>query len=178
MTTRPRIWSLLPLALVSCLVLVCAAALRKDPRHLPSPLLDRPAPAFSAARLGKLDEHIKSDDLLGQPWVLNVWASWCGACQQEHEVVKKLAAGPVPVYGLNYKDGSAPARAWLARLGDPYRASLSDPDGRIGMDFGVYGLPETFVIDGQGKVRYRHPGPLTQEQLDRHVLPLLKELKG
>lgn len=180
MSAIHRIWPLLPLALLLGLVALFAAALKHDPRKLPSPLLDRPAPAFLAPRLGQsgLGLPIDSREMKGRPWVLNVWASWCTACQQEHDVVKQLAAGPVPVYGLNYKDPVPQAQAWLARLGDPYRASITDPHGRIGMEFGVYGLPETFVIDSQGKVRFRHAGPLTREQVERQVLPLLKELQG
>jgi len=173
-----RIWPLLPLVLVLGLLQLFAAGLRQDPRRLPSPLLDKPAPTFAATRLGHPDQVIDSRVLLGQPWVLNVWASWCTACQHEHEVVKRLAVGSIPVYGLNYKDVAPQAQAWLSRWGDPYRASIADPDGRIGMDFGVYGLPETFVIDRQGRVRFRHAGPLTKEQLDRQLLPLLKELQG
>lgn len=173
-----RLWRLLPLTAALGLIALFAAGLRHDPRQLPSALLDRSAPHFTATRLGHASEPIGSAQLQGRPWVLNVWASWCGACVQEHAVVTRLAAGGIPVYGLNYKDPVPEALAWLARHGNPYRATIADPDGRIGMDFGVYGLPETFVIDAQGKVRFRHAGPLTSEQLERELLPLLKELAG
>lgn len=177
MSTLRRVWPLLPLAVALGLMTLFAAGLRHDPRQLPSALLGQPAPTFSAARLGHADQVVTSAQMRDQPWVLNVWASWCTACADEHEAVKQLATGTAPVYGLNYKDAAPQAQAWLARMGDPYRASIADPDGRIGMDFGVYGLPETFVIDREGRVRFRHAGPLTKERVERELLPLLKSLR-
>jgi cytochrome c biogenesis protein CcmG/thiol:disulfide interchange protein DsbE len=153
------------------------AGLGLNPREVPSPLIDRPAPAFSLPRLDDPGKSIRREDLLGKVWVLNVWASWCAPCQQEHPLVIDLAKRTrVPVYGLNYKDQPGNARAWLQRLGDPYAATLIDFDGRVGIDWGVYGVPETFVIDTKGQVRYKHIGPLTEQAVRERIEPLLKQL--
>ena len=118
-------------------------------------------------------------ELRGKPWVLNVWASWCVACRAEHPLLVAFSKrGLAPVYGLDYKDARADATAWLARFGDPYEASLSDADGRVGIDYGVYGVPETFVIDKQGWIRHKVIGPLTAEILRDTVLPLVRKLDG
>ena len=155
---------LVPLGLFLVLVGFLYAGLGLNPREVPSPLIDRPAPAFSLPRLDDPGKSIRREDLLGKVWVLNVWASWCAPCQQEHPLVIDLAKRTrVPVYGLNYKDQPGNARAWLQRLGDPYAATLIDFDGRVGIDWGVYGVPETFVIDAKGQVRYKHIGPLTEQ---------------
>lgn len=172
----PRLWAMLPLAALLALVALFAFALRHDPRALPSALIGHPAPAFAAPSLQDPSSLLHSRSLHGRPWVLHVWASWCDTCQAEHAVVRKLAQGPLPVYGLNYKDASSDALAWLQRMGDPYRRSVADPHGRIGMDYGVYGVPETFVIDRHGRVRYRHAGPLTEALLDAKLRPLMAEL--
>ena len=122
---------------------------------------------------------MRRDDLLGKAWVLNVWASWCGPCRDEHPQVLALARGKhAPIIGLNYKDARDDARGWLKQLGDPYTVSLSDADGRIGIDFGVYGVPETFVIDKGGVIRFKHVGPLTAAVVQTRIVPLLKELNG
>ncbi len=174
-----------PLAVLLALLMLLGAGLRRDPKVLPSPLVDRPAPAFRLATLGTgdgrsgLPAHLSADDLRGQVWMLNVWASWCTACQLEHPVLMDFArSGVLPVYGLNYKDAPEPARGWLARHGNPYQASLSDPEGSAGMDWGVYGVPETFIVDAQGVVRFKHTGPLTPEVLREQVLPLVRRLRG
>ncbi len=168
---------LVPLGLFLVLVGFLYAGLGLNPREVPSPLIDRPAPAFSLPRLDDPGESIRREDLLGKVWVLNVWASWCAPCQQEHPLVIDLAKRTrVPVYGLNYKDQPGNARAWLQRLGDPYAATLIDFDGRVGIDWGVYGVPETFVIDAKGQVRYKHIGPLTEQAVRERIEPLLKQL--
>jgi cytochrome c biogenesis protein CcmG, thiol:disulfide interchange protein DsbE len=169
---------LIPLALLGLLVAVLAAGLRHDPRHLPSALIGHPAPAFDLPRLGAANQSMSSDALRGQVWILNVWASWCEACRDEHPVLMAFAAsGAVPVYGLNYEDEREPALQWLETAGDPYVASFVDHDGRTGIDYGVYGVPETFVIDRAGVVRYRQAGPLTRATLTRVILPLVGKLQ-
>ncbi|MFO1339829.1 MAG: DsbE family thiol:disulfide interchange protein [Burkholderiaceae bacterium] len=159
------------------LVVFLAVGLKLDPREVPSPLIDKPAPAFAAPTLADPARKLKRDDLLGQVWVLNVWASWCGACRDEHPVlVDYVRRHPLTLIGLNYKDEREAGAQWLRQLGNPYTDSLFDPQGRIGLDYGVYGVPETFVIDRQGVVRYKHIGPLTPEVLRDTVEPLLKKL--
>jgi cytochrome c biogenesis protein CcmG/thiol:disulfide interchange protein DsbE len=170
---------LLPLVLFLVLVGFLAAGLGHDPRELPSPLVGKPAPAFQAAALARPEATIRRDDLLGKVWLLNVWASWCGACRDEHPVLLDFARrGGVPIYGLNYKDQREDGVFWLRQHGNPYTDSLFDPQGRIGIDFGVYGVPETFVIDRAGVVRYKHVGPITPAVLRDKIEPLLRQLNG
>jgi len=168
---------LLPLAAFAILAGFLYAGLSLNPREVPSPLIGKPAPAFALPRLDTPEVTVRREDLLGKTWVLNVWASWCAPCREEHPLVVDLARRqPVPVIGLNYKDRPGDARAWLQRLGDPYAATLIDFDGKVGIDFGVYGVPETFVIDRQGVVRFKHVGPLTPAVIQKKLEPLLKEL--
>ena len=170
---------LIPLAVFVALVAFLAAGLKLDPREVPSPLIGKPAPDFALTRLDQPALTIRRADLLGQVWMLNVWASWCTACREEHPVLLDFARRRlVPVYGLNYKDQRAAGLRWLANSGDPYESSLFDPDGRVGIDWGVYGVPETFVIDREGVVRYKHIGPLTPEVLRDRIEPLLRQLHG
>ena len=172
-----RLWFLIPLFAFFALAAILAVGLKRDPREVPSPLIDKPAPRFTLPRLDDPSKTIGLDDLRGKVWVLNVWASWCVACRQEHPLLMEFAKKRlVPVYGLDYKDDRADAQAWLARFGNPYEASLSDTDGRVGIDFGVYGVPETFVIDASGVIRLKHIGPLTPEVLADKIEPLLKKL--
>ena len=169
---------LLPFAVFIAIGLALMAGLRRDPRELPSALVGKPAPAFELPVLEADGRTVRASDLRGKVWMLNVWASWCGPCQLEHPLIMDLARQTrVPVVGLNYKDKPEAARAWLQRLGNPYSAALVDPDGRTGIDFGVYGVPETFVIDGEGIVRFRQAGPLTAEALEKRVLPLMRQLE-
>jgi cytochrome c biogenesis protein CcmG/thiol:disulfide interchange protein DsbE len=169
---------LLPFAVFIAIGLALMAGLRRDPRELPSALVGKPAPAFELPVLEADGRTVRASDLRGKVWMLNVWASWCGPCQLEHPLIMDLARQTrVPVVGLNYKDKPEAARAWLQRLGNPYSATLVDPDGRTGIDFGVYGVPETFVIDGEGIVRFRQAGPLTAEALEKRVLPLMRQLE-
>ena len=168
---------LIPLALFVALARFLYAGLSLNPREVPSPLIGKPAPAFALPRLDDPTQTVKREDLLGKVWVMNVWASWCAPCREEHPLVIALAKQrKVPVIGLNYKDRPGDARNWLERLGNPYAATLIDFDGKVGIDFGVYGVPETFVIDAQGLVRFKHVGALTPQVISQKLEPLLKEL--
>jgi cytochrome c biogenesis protein CcmG, thiol:disulfide interchange protein DsbE len=170
-------WSL-PLAVFVVLLAFLFVGLFRDPREVPSPLVDKPAPAFSLAKLHRPGERLSNADMRGQVWLLNVWASWCVSCRVEHPLLVALAkADVVPVIGLAYKDKPEDGLAWLASNGDPYRMSIVDRDGRVGIDFGVYGVPETFVIDKAGIIRYKQIGPLTADALDKTILPLVRELQ-
>lgn len=168
---------LIPLALFAALAWFLYAGLSLNPREVPSPLIGKPAPAFALARLNDPTQTVKREDLLGKVWVMNVWASWCAPCREEHPLVVAFAKQrKVPVIGLNYKDRPGDARIWLERLGNPYAATLIDFEGKVGIDFGVYGVPETFVIDAQGLVRFKHVGALTPQVISQKIEPLLKEL--
>jgi len=168
---------LIPLALFVALAWFLYAGLSLNPREVPSPLIGKPAPAFALPRLDDPTQTVKREDLLGKVWVMNVWASWCAPCREEHPLVIALAKQrKVPVIGLNYKDRPGDASNWLERLGNPYAATLIDFDGKVGIDFGVYGVPETFVIDAQGLVRFKHVGALTPQVISQKLEPLLKEL--
>jgi cytochrome c biogenesis protein CcmG, thiol:disulfide interchange protein DsbE len=170
-------WSI-PLAIFVILIGFLYVGLSRDPREVPSPLLDKPAPAFALSQLHDPASKLTNNDLKGKVWLLNVWASWCTSCRIEHPLLMQLAASNVvPVYGLDYKDKPDAGRAWLAQNGNPYTASAVDLDGRVGIDYGVYGVPETFVIDKQGIVRYKQIGPLTVESLQQKILPLVRELQ-
>ncbi len=172
-----KVW--LPLLAFAALAAFLAVGLRLKPSEVPSPLIGKPAPAFTLATLHDPAKQVRAADLHGQVWLLNVWASWCVACRDEHPLLVELAAQKgVPIYGLNYKDEPAAAVKWLKEMGDPYAASLMDGNGRVGLDWGVYGVPETFVIDRAGLVRFKHIGPLTREVWLAKVLPLLKQLQG
>ena len=170
---------LLPLAVLVIVVGFLGFGLRLDPREVPSPLIDKPAPAFTLPRLDDPQQHFSRKDMLGKVWMLNVWASWCVSCREEHPVLVGLSKkNIVPIYGLNYKDERKDALAWLGRLGNPYTVSIMDADGRIGIDYGVYGVPETYVIDKQGVIRYKQIGPVTPEVLDAKIIPLVRKLQG
>lgn len=152
--------------------------LRIDPSIVPSPLIGKPAPLISLPRLDMPDKSFSSVDLRGQIWLLNVWASWCVSCVAEHSLLMKFLRDDVPIVGLNYKDMTGDALDWLAKYGDPYYTSLADADGSIGLDWGVYGVPETFLIDQQGIVQYKHIGPLSRADIDNTILPRVRELQG
>ena len=169
---------LVPLALFLVLAGFLARGLQLDPREVPSPLIGKPAPAFTLTKLDAAEQKLGRDELLGQVWVLNVWASWCAPCREEHPLLVEFAKRRLaPVYGLNYKDTRVNGMNFLRQLGNPYEASLWDGDGRVGIDFGVYGVPETFVIDQKGVVRFKHVGPLNPAVIDGKLVPLLKELQ-
>lgn len=168
---------LLPLSIFIVLAAFLGIGLRLNPREVPSPLIDKPAPAFRVAQLHDAGKTISPEDMRGKVWLLNVWASWCVACRQEHPILVELAKrNVVPIVGLNYKDGRDAAQQWLRELGDPYQVSAFDADGRIGIDFGVYGVPETFLIDRQGIIRYKHIGPVTATVVEETILPKIREL--
>ena len=170
---------LIPLTVFAVLVGFFAKGLYLDPREVPSPLIGKPAPEFALTRLDQPEQTIRRADMLGKVWMLNVWASWCEACRDEHPFLVDFAKlKALPIYGLDYKDQREPAQAWLAERGNPYDASLFDQSGRVGIDFGVYGVPETFLIDKQGVIRFKKIGALTPEVLNDQVLPLLRKLNG
>jgi cytochrome c biogenesis protein CcmG/thiol:disulfide interchange protein DsbE len=169
-------WTIMAFAL---LVALLAVGLRLDPRTVPSPLIGKPAPAFELPLLAAPDKTFSLKDMAGQVWIMNVWASWCPPCLVEHPVITKIAESKIaPVIGLNYKDTREDALPWLKRNGDPFRLSVFDASGRIGIDYGVYGVPETYVIDRQGVIRYKHIGPVTPEIAEKKIAPLVKELNG
>ena len=179
MKLRLGVW--LPLAGLLGLAVLLAGGLGRDTHTVPSPFIGKPLPAFAAPVMGGAAGAVRRpEDLRGQVWVLNVWASWCAPCRQEHPLIVAYAKRPdaVRVLGLNYKDAPGAAQGWLAQLGNPYAETLIDADGRLGIELGVYGVPETFVIDKAGLVRFKHVGPLTPEVLEQRILPLLKQLNA
>ncbi|MGR9092132.1 MAG: DsbE family thiol:disulfide interchange protein [Gammaproteobacteria bacterium] len=166
----------IPIGVFIALIIVLAVGLKLDPRHVPSPLIGKPLPAFTLPELGS-EAMLSAESLHGTPRLLNVWASWCVACRVEHPLLVELArSGRVPIVGLNYKDTRGDARGWLDRHGNPYERTVFDQAGRLGLDLGVYGVPETFVLDRHGIIRYKQVGPISQEILDNVILPLLDEL--
>ena len=170
---------LVPLGIFIVLVAFLYRGLSLDPKRVPSPLVGKPMPAFSLPRLKDPAATISDTDIKGKVALLNIWATWCVSCRAEHEVLVMLGkTGKVDIYGLNYKDERSKARQWLAQLGDPYVANAFDEDGRTGIDWGVYGAPETFVIDKQGIIRHKHIGPLTVDALNNEILPLIAELQS
>lgn len=170
---------LLPLGLFLALASTLAIGLKRvDPQALPSPLVGKPVPAFTLTQLDDSQKQISPAQFKGQVWVLNVWASWCTSCRKEHPVLLGLAKqGIVPLVGFNYQDQRDAGQQWLLQHGNPYQLTAFDADGRVGMDLGVIGVPETFVIDKKGQIRFKHAGPVTQELLNTTLLPLIKELQ-
>lgn len=170
---------IIPLGIFFALVIFFAIGLTKDPREVPSPLIEKPAPQFKVAQLHEPGATFGPADMRGKVWLLNVWASWCVSCRVEHPVLVEMSKkNVVPIIGLNYKDQREDGKQWLAKFGNPYTLSAYDVDGRVGIDYGVYGVPETFVIDKQGVIRYKQTGPITQEALDKTILPLIKKLEA
>ena len=168
-----------PLALFVALAAFLAIGLTRDPREVPSPFIGKPAPAFRIARLHEPDQQFSPEDMKGKVWLLNVWASWCVSCRVEHPLLVDMSRkNLVPIVGLNYKDRREDGVAWLTKFGNPYALSAYDVDGRVGIDYGVYGVPETFVIDKTGVIRYKQIGPITQEALDNTILPLIRKLSA
>ena len=169
----------LPLGIFLVLSVFLAVGLNLNPREVPSPLIDKAAPAFRLPQLQDPARTLGTDDLRDKVWILNVWASWCVACLEEHSILVEFSRQNVlPIYGLNYKDKRADALAWLGKHGNPYTLSIQDPDGRVGIDYGVYGVPETYVIDGKGVIRYKRIGPVTKQILQEKILPLVRQLRG
>jgi cytochrome c biogenesis protein CcmG/thiol:disulfide interchange protein DsbE len=170
---------LIPLAAFLVLTLFLRKGLRMDPHEVPSPLIDKPAPEFRLTQVADPGKSLSRDEMLGKVWLLNVWASWCVSCREEHPVLVEFAkTGTVPIYGLDYKDTRPDALKWLDQFGNPYDVSLFDPDGRVGIDYGVYGVPETYVIDKAGTIRYKQIGPITPEVLHEKILPLIRKLNA
>lgn len=173
---KPALKFLLPLAVFLVLVGFFAMGLKLDPREVPSPLIGKPAPAFRLPILGESGKTFSPEDMRGKVWVLNVWASWCAACREEHPLLMDMARSGIVLVGLDYKDAEADAREVLAQSGNPYQVVAVDVDGRVGIDYGVYGVPETYVIDPQGIIRYKQIGPLSEAVLAEKILPLMKGL--
>lgn len=170
---------LFPLGIFVVVAVFLFIGLGLNPREVPSPLVGKPAPEIGLAQLQDPQKIFRTTDFQGQVWLLNVWASWCVSCREEHPLLLEVArSGIVPIVGLNYKDRRQEALAWLERYGNPYTLSVMDSEGRVGIDYGVYGVPETFVIDRHGVIRYKHIGPLTAESWQKKMLPLINELKG
>ncbi len=170
---------LAPLFVFAALSVFFFVGLQKDPSILPSALIDKPAPSFQLTQLHNPEKTFSPENMKGKVWLLNVWASWCQACRSEHPLFMEIArTTDVPLYGLNYKDEAGNAKQWLTELGNPYALSAADLDGFVGIDFGVYGVPETFLIDKQGVIRYKHVGPVSRKDWKEIIMPKIQELRG
>ena len=170
---------LVPLAIFMVLVAFLYRGLSLDPKRVPSPLVGKPMPEFSLPRLQDPAATLSDSDLKGKVSIINIWATWCVSCRAEHKVLLLLAkSNKVDIYGLNYKDERDKAKQWLLQLGDPYVANAFDADGRTGINWGVYGAPETFIMDREGIIRHKHIGPLTVDDLNNEILPLIAELQA
>ena len=171
----PRLKLFIPLILFTGMALFLFRGLSLDPRELPSALIDRPLPQFTLPALGR-EQPLSRDDITGRVALLNVWATWCVSCRVEHPYLQQLAAQGVPIYGVNYKDDDAAALRWLSELGDPYVANIVDRQGSLGLDLGVYGAPETYLVDAAGVIRYRHVGVVDARVWESLLQPLYREL--
>ncbi len=168
----------LPLGIFAVLAGFLFVGLGLNPREVPSPFIGKPAPSFQLAQLAQPEQKFSPQQMQGQVWLLNVWASWCVACRIEHPLLVDLAKKDViPIIGLNYKDKPDAALGWLGRFGDPYKLSIVDLDGRVGIDYGVYGVPETFLIDKAGVIRFKQIGPITEDAWRNKILPLVQQLR-
>lgn len=170
-----RLKLFLPLALFAILALLLFRGLELDPREMPSALIDKPLPEFSLPRLGA-GAQIARADVVGEVALFNIWATWCVSCRVEHPYLQQLADNGVPIYGVNYKDDDAAAMQWLRDLGDPYRANIVDAQGSLGLDLGVYGAPETYFVDANGVIRYRHVGVIDERVWQSRLGPIYREL--
>ncbi len=174
-----KIFFLAPISVFLVLVLYFAAGLQRDPGFLPSMLIDRPAPAFDLPPIAGYDNGLSTENLTGRVSLVNVFGSWCVSCQVEHPVLMRIKAeGGPPIYGLNWKDKPGDGSQWLQRHGDPYTLIGDDADGRVAIEFGVTGAPETFVVDAAGRIRHKHTGPITEEHWRRVLAPMIKELEN
>jgi cytochrome c biogenesis protein CcmG/thiol:disulfide interchange protein DsbE len=170
---------LIPAIIFVVVAILLAVGLNLNPREVPSPLIGKPVPTFELSRLKDPQATLGSADLTGRVSLVNVWATWCVSCRAEHKLLMALAqTGEVDIYGLNYKDQRDAALRWLQVYGDPYVANAFDDDGRVGIDWGVYGTPETFVIDGDGIIRHKVIGPLSADIVNERILPLVRQLKS
>lgn len=181
--SRTRLWFralvLLPVAVFVALALAFVIGLGRDPNILPSPLIGKPVPAFSLSPVKGRTLGLATDDLKGEVSLVNVFASWCVACREEHPVLMRLKSrGDVPIHGLDYKDKPEDAARWLDEMGDPYTRTGADIDGKVAIDWGVYGVPETFVIDRQGHIALKQVGPITPAILETMILPLVARLRA
>jgi len=167
---------ILPLGGFLLLVFFLWRGLDLDPRKLPSTLIDKPAPEFNLRQVQNPAQWVSQSTLSGKVWLLNVWASWCVACLEEHPVITRLAKH-VDIVGLNYKDQRSDAISWLSQHGNPYKLSGHDQNGDVGIDYGVYGVPETFVVDHRGHIRFKHVGPVTEATMDQVILPIVEQLR-
>ena len=169
----------LPLAVFGAIALLLAIGLGRDPRLVPSPLVGKPLPVFRLTDLHQPARLIEDGHLRGRVALLNVWATWCVSCRQEHDTLMRIAReGSIPIFGLNYKDSRDSALRWLSRLGDPYVTTAFDGLGKVGLDLGVYGAPETYVIDASGHIAYKHIGPVTERDLREVILPMVEKLRA
>jgi len=169
---------LTPLFLFIILAVFLGIGLKLNPKEIPSPLIGKPVPEFNLPILHMPEKKLSASSLKGRVWLLNVWASWCVSCRAEHPILNQLAKkNVVTIIGLNYKDEPENAKRWLSMLGNPYNASIVDQEGRTGIDFGVYGVPETFIIDKQGIIRHKHTGPITEDDIEESILPVIFELE-
>lgn len=167
---------LIPFAIFILIAVLLGVGLTLNPRDLPSTLINKTAPSFELPILKNTQQNFKPSDNLGKKWILNVWASWCAGCRVEHPLLNQLAEKTtIPLVGLNYKDQPDDAKRWLEQRGNPYQQIPMDLAGNAGIDWGVYGVPETFVIDEKGVVIYKHTGPLTLEALENEIMPLFKQ---
>lgn len=174
-----RLAFLIPLLVCTVIGIFLYRGLSLNPREVPSPLIGKVAPAFELPSLHEPNTMLSPTSFAGKPWILNIWASWCVACRQEHPVVTKLAQEvDIPVIGLDYKDQPEDGKAWLAQFGDPYDASILDLEGSAGFDWGVYGVPETFLIDADGVIQFKHIGPLTNDIVESRLMAKIAELGG
>ncbi|MCB1754655.1 MAG: DsbE family thiol:disulfide interchange protein [Gammaproteobacteria bacterium] len=161
------------------MAVLLAVGLKLDPKEVPSPFIGKPTPAFDLPRLYVEGETIGPKDMQGKVWLLNVWASWCVSCRAEHGVITRLIdQTKIEVIGLNYKDAGPDAKRWLAQFGNPYYAVAVDAEGRTGIDWGVYGVPETFLIDKKGIIRLKHIGPVFDTDLSEKLIPLIEQLRA
>lgn len=168
----------IPLILFAVLAAFLYVGLTLNPREVPSPYIDKPAPHFTLPVVGQPGASFSPEQAKGKVWLLNIWAPWCVSCRVEHPTLMRLAASGVPIYGLNWKDGAREAEALLAQKGSPYILTADDQDGRVGIDYGVTGTPETFVIDQAGIIRMKHIGPIDDEVWQQKFAPLLKQLNS
>ncbi len=176
---RLRLRYLVPVAAFAALALMLGWGLTNNPRNIPSALIGKAVPRFSLPPVHGRTLGLSSADLVGEVSLVNVFASWCVACRDEHPLFMRLKAeGVVPIHGLNYKDQPENAERWLNTLGDPYMRTGADRDGRVAIDWGVYGVPETFVIAKDGRIAHKHIGPLTPRDLDETILPLIRKLRA
>lgn len=170
---------ILPFIVFMIMAIFMYIGLGLDPHEVPSPLIGKAAPAFTLPQLDEPAKQFSPQDMKGKVWLFNVWASWCTACESEHAVLLDLSRqNLVPIYGMDYKDRREDGEAWLRERGNPYALVVSDAEGRVGIDYGVYGVPETYVIDKQGIIRYKQIGPVTPQNLGEKILPLIKELQA